>query len=373
MTSTLAAGAVVPPAWPFSELAADLPDRWLTDPTDSRARLALHVTSPTSPRFAEVIANRIWARLFGHGIVEPVDDWERGTNRHPALLAWLGRRLVLDGYDLRAFTRRLVLTETYARRPLPSGDSEETRLPRTPSVKRMEAEQVVDSLFAISGKPLHADDLNIDRDNGRLETLSIAFGRPARAWEFLSLSNERDRPGLSLPYARPFVQLLQAFGWRGARQNPITRRGTEVNVLQPASLANGVIARRFATLSDDSRFTALALEDETLERLIRETWIRVLTRPPRSDEIALFTDLLEPGFGDRRRLDEPVRMPAPPQHSGVAWSNHLKPGATTRQTELEVRVRAGDPPTRRLDPDWRRRYEDMLWALANSPEFLFLP
>jgi len=43
--------------------------------------------------------------------------------------------------------------------------------------------------------------------------------------------------------------------------------------------------------------------------------------------------------------------------------------AIRRQRE----ILQGDPPTARLDADWRSRVEDMLWALVNSPEFVFVP
>ena len=36
-------------------------------------------------------------------------------------------------------------------------------------------------------------------------------------------------------------------------------------------------------------------------------------------------------------------------------------------------VEQGDPPTRRLQPAWREQMEDMIWAVMNSPEFVFVP
>jgi hypothetical protein len=41
--------------------------------------------------------------------------------------------------------------------------------------------------------------------------------------------------------------------------------------------------------------------------------------------------------------------------------------------EIEKVVMAGDPPTKRLDPEWRMRVEDLLWAMTNSPEYVFVP
>jgi hypothetical protein len=57
----------------------------------------------------------------------------------------------------------------------------------------------------------------------------------------------------------------------------------------------------------------------------------------------------------------------------VSWSNHLSPRATEIQLEEESLVRAGDPPTSRLTTDFRESYEDWVWALVNSTDFLFIP
>ena len=51
----------------------------------------------------------------------------------------------------------------------------------------------------------------------------------------------------------------------------------------------------------------------------------------------------------------------------------LSPEATRIKMDLERVAREGDPPTSRLKTDWRERMEDMVWALVNSPEFVFVP
>jgi hypothetical protein len=40
---------------------------------------------------------------------------------------------------------------------------------------------------------------------------------------------------------------------------------------------------------------------------------------------------------------------------------------------MEREVLAGDEPTARLAGPWRKRLEDMVWAICNSPEFVFVP
>ena len=68
-------------------------------------------------------------------------------------------------------------------------------------------------------------------------------------------------------------------------------------------------------------------------------------------------------------------LPNPPRRFArrVSWSNHLSPEATEIQLERERAVREGDPPSARLTPGFRERMEDIVWALVNDPEFLFIP
>ena len=41
--------------------------------------------------------------------------------------------------------------------------------------------------------------------------------------------------------------------------------------------------------------------------------------------------------------------------------------------ELEQRARDGEPASNALETNWRERTEDVLWALINTPELLFVP
>src|SRR5262249_12051621 len=50
--------------------------------------------------FSKAIVNRLWSRLYGHGLVAPVDQMHsENPPSHPELLAWLARDLVEHGYD----------------------------------------------------------------------------------------------------------------------------------------------------------------------------------------------------------------------------------------------------------------------------------
>jgi hypothetical protein len=66
--------------------------------------------------FARSVVNRVWYRLFGHGLVMPLDQMHsENAPSHPELLGWLARDLVDHGYDLRRLTRGLLLSRAYAR------------------------------------------------------------------------------------------------------------------------------------------------------------------------------------------------------------------------------------------------------------------
>jgi hypothetical protein len=374
---TLKPGSTVNPDWPsrFAEqFLGDIDTSLLRTSGDTREELAALITAPGNRRFSRVIVNRLWKQFMGAGFVDPVDDWEASKPTQPELLEWLARELVANGYDQKHVARLILNSAAYQRRALPlkAGTTPDFS---APIERRMTAEQVVDSLFLVAGKPLVSEELTMDNDGTQNASAMISLGHPRRAWEFTSLSNERDRPSLAIPKAQAIVDVLENFGWRPSRQEPKSIRENSPNVRQPAVVANGSLSVWVTTLSEDHAITALATRpDITPDELVEKVFLRVLTREPSGDERRLYTELLGKGF-DQRIVPEKNRPPitrrTPLKH--VSWSNHLSEEANRIKIELEQRAREGDPPTVALRSDWRERMEDMLWSLMNSPEFVYLP
>lgn len=81
-----------------------------------RARLAELITNGTNRSFNENAANRLWAMVFGRGLVHPL-DWQHTGNPGiaPELLTRLGADLAATNYDTRNFLRELFQTRLYQR------------------------------------------------------------------------------------------------------------------------------------------------------------------------------------------------------------------------------------------------------------------
>ncbi|MCE9561398.1 MAG: DUF1553 domain-containing protein [Planctomycetes bacterium] len=370
---TLKPGTAVEAKWPFARYAPEELGKQLAEyPDDVRDRLAALMTAPQNERFAQVMANRVWKRLMGRGIVEPAEDWERGKPSHPELLRWLGREFVQGGYDVKQLSRLILNSHAYQRAADPALKDTNV-LFAAPARRRLTAEQIVDSMFSATGAPFRVEEASLDVDGVRELSSSITLGQPRKSWMLTSTSNERDRPSLSLPRIQMVGDVLQAFGWRPSRQDPITTRETTTNVLQPAILQNSPVGVWLTRLSDDHGVTQLALSANSADELVDDLFMRVLTRKPTEKERKAYGDYLRVGFD--ARVKTPASKPRVKRQPEpyVSWSNHLHPDATTIKLRQEEVARKGDPPTERLDSEWRSRLEDVLWAVLNSTEFVFTP
>jgi hypothetical protein len=238
----------------------------------------------------------------------------------------------------------------------------------------MTAEQLVDSMFAASQTPLRTEQLTFDPEARRPPKTMISLGVPERAWQFATLSNERDRPSLNLPRAQAVVDVLTAFGWTGSRQQPIHERDRNSNVLQPGVLANGTVTTWVTRASVENGLADWALEAATPEALAEKLYLRFLGRLPTLPERNAVVDALRPGFATRLLpADEQIPPPRPEPLRRVSWSNHLAAEANSIKIEAARRARLGPAADPRLRPAWREAYEDVVWSLLNAPEFIWIP
>ncbi len=145
------------------------------------------MTSSDNPTFTKVIANRMWKRVFGEGILGSVDELTDQTiNSNPALMTYLEKLMKESNYDLREYLQVLYNTKTYQR----SAYSEEiiAGVPYYfpgPSLRRMSAEQVWDSLIVMM-----IDDP--DHYQPRLESDLNAIERQKQIYESLEDRNSDD-------------------------------------------------------------------------------------------------------------------------------------------------------------------------------------
>mgnify|MGYP002622062263 FL=1 len=376
ITVSLKPGEAIQPEWPFDDFSASADsaaeERFLRNPDNSRARLAWQITRPENERFAQVAVNRVWARYLGRGLVEPVHDWEGTSPSHPELLRFLAAEFVRSNYDLKSLARMILTSQVYQRAhvSVELRDSMQAVFAAA-TRRRMQAEQVADSIYRAAGKPFDTEEMCVNPDGRQAAATFSNLGTPRRAWEFASTSNERERPSMSLPRAQGVVDLMMAFGWRQSRQEPVNYRENDLTPLSPLALANGAAVNRAVDLADHAEVVEICLEDQPVEALVNRLFVRYLSRSPIVDEQERYVELLSVGY-EVRKTGLPARE-RKIDRSPLAWSNNLDPEANQIGELRQRRALDGDPPTRRLKPEWRKRVEDMLWVLVNSPEFLHIP
>ncbi len=166
----------------------ELPGAPESVPADLPGRLHLaaqSIVDPANPRFARTIVNRLWKRYLGLGLFEPADDFRADVPAsHPELLDWLAYDFIEHGCDLKHTIRLILTSRAYQRRYDPgledhfsAGGKNAPRYFRSPSLRRLTAEQLLDSIrVAAGGKFVPAERAFLDV---RSTALSRALGRPA--------------------------------------------------------------------------------------------------------------------------------------------------------------------------------------------------
>lgn len=135
---------VVSPSVIFGRAQADGDD-------SLRETYARWVTDRQNPRFTLTVANRLWKRVFGIGLIEPVDQMTDSSKASmPELMSFLTYKMAAFNYDMKAYLKMLYNSDLYSRsvtvKDIPEGAV--YRFPG-PLLHRMSAEQFWDSLITL--------------------------------------------------------------------------------------------------------------------------------------------------------------------------------------------------------------------------------
>jgi hypothetical protein len=311
------------------------------DDNDGRQKLADWIVARTEGQFPSVIANRMWKRVMGKGLYEPVDEYiPASKTAHPPLASMLTELMVELKYDLRAFQHVLLLTRTFqfATNPNPStvegGDDFHGR-----KIERLSSEQIWDSLITLAdGDP----DLKSVRPfddrvflNGRpvlvgkktmtqlsKEVLAIQTEPEFRNYfakltdEMLSGSSSSGGDSMMMnatpkPYGRdalvraselpspaPRDHFLYLFG--ASDREVVDASSRDPNVGQVLSLMNGFVQNRLVSNSKAHLYKAQEGASSEPEK-VRRLYISILSRPPSDEEMKWMLDEI------KTRGDEGIR------------------------------------------------------------------
>ena len=131
---------------------------WSAELPKDRLGLAKWLTDPKHPLTSRVIINRLWAQVFGAGLVASSENlgMQGDLPTHPELLDTLSVDFIHSDWNTKAMLRRLVLSSTFRQSSTPTAEGREKDpanllLARGP-VLRLTAEMVRDQALLASGK-----------------------------------------------------------------------------------------------------------------------------------------------------------------------------------------------------------------------------
>ena len=119
---------------------------------DTREILAEWVTAPDNPYFARAVVNRVWARFFGVGLIEPVDDLDGAAGSElSGLLDELAGQFRAHGYNLKFLIRVLTATRAYNLSSVANQAESTTPMFASMPVRGLSPGQLFDSLTQATG------------------------------------------------------------------------------------------------------------------------------------------------------------------------------------------------------------------------------
>ena len=318
-------------AWSKGEKSLPVYNVNTKTPSQLRDEFARWLTSPQNPRFATNIANRIWKKAFGLGVIEPVNDIDDlAEASSPELMAHLTFVMKAAKFDLREVQRVIYNSKTYQASASATPDLGKAKyLFNGPIVRRLSAEQVWDSLI-VTAVGTYADNVLLRRGDdlkamalpaGKVTLAELknavsrttkafsgggkaAGGKKAAGGSALGLANgyEGDKPisrfslmlarASELPQPSSETHFLRLWG-QGDRllAESATNDGSVPQVLQ---MMNGSVGKLVA----DVRSAAIidAMKAKTDEGEVTSLYLSYLSRKPTAKELAVASKSLMDGL-----------------------------------------------------------------------------
>jgi len=304
---------------------------------DGRTKFASWLTSRDNRQFARAIANRLWRKVMGVGLVEPVDDFrDDNPASNPELLEHLTDEMLRLKFDQREFVRMLVSTSAYQRRAVLHDPTSAAPFRFTgPALKRMTAEQLWDSILTLVA---HNE---------------WAFQRPTVAAYAKVVDIDMARPGISYGdvekaykrYADSYMlnqyrqQLLKQYGYKGQ----VLVRASEL----PTPLPLGHFLRQFG--QSDREGIEASRTTATVPQILS-----MFNGP-------ITHSMLEQGSV----IYDEVMSHEPRQAIDVVFLSLLAHRPSTEDRNLAItEVRSAETPAAGLG--------NLIWALLNTREFIFI-
>ncbi|WP_168164398.1 DUF1549 domain-containing protein [Pirellula sp. SH-Sr6A] len=226
-------------------------------------------------QFERNMVNRLWAHVFGRGIVDPIDDF-RSTNpaSNPELLEALRQRYRENGYSTRWLMREMLSSQAFRRGPLALDGSmvEEARAAQFAGFapRRLMAEVLQDALADAT--------LTINRFDNQTEAKGAkAEGQfVARAVSYPSVPKKHD--------------ILRAFGKPERLTDCDCERSTDSSLRQSLLLLNDAQIRNRLLDSQGlvQRIASDVSNPAALENAVTTLYRSVLCRLPSREETEFF-------------------------------------------------------------------------------------
>ena len=279
---------------------------------DKRRGFARWLTARENPFFARVAANRMWAALFGRGLVEPIDDF-RSSNPsvNVELLDTLAQEFADSGFDRKSLLRKILNSRTYQLSSETNRFNESDDLLNSHFRTRLlTAEQMQDAVRRLCDGPERLLELQTELKVAEANLQSVIAEHPdEQSAPVVEATRKRDEARTRgdsyymtqqpYPYLTSF---LTAFGQPPRETACACERREEANLDQALQMMNSELIRGQVAHAA-GRFER---QKKSNEDLIRDLYLAAFSRLPREVEVTKLTAHLANSSNRQQSIEDVI-------------------------------------------------------------------